>query len=266
MLLLNCKISIVTVCYNSAKTIEKTIQSVTNQTYPNIEYIIIDGYSTDGTREIIHKYTNHISYFISEPDNGIYEAMNKAIDVASGNYIFFLGSDDYLASNNIIDKVAEVLSSSSDIDILCGKVMVIDDRLGLCRMRGEPLTKEQIINGNMPPHQGIFAKVDLLKKQHFSLKYRIAADFDFFLKNYLDNKNVAWFEECIAHYSCNGLSGTSDIWIKEYADILNKYTPYKKNMLSERGKIILASLADKIGVIRWVKIFWGGWEEIKNHN
>ena len=93
------KISVVTVCYNAADTIEKTMLSVLNQTYHDIEYIIIDGGSTDGTVEIIRKYADRIAYWVSEPDKGIYDAMNKGIKVATGEYIYFLGADDLLCEN-----------------------------------------------------------------------------------------------------------------------------------------------------------------------
>ena len=100
------KISIITVSYNAAKTIEQTISSVVNQTYQDIEYIIIDGGSTDGTMDIIRKYEDRIAYWISEPDKGIYDAMNKGIDVATGDYVYFLGADDRLVDANIIDKIS----------------------------------------------------------------------------------------------------------------------------------------------------------------
>lgn len=100
----NLKISIITVSYNAAKTIEQTIQSVVNQTYDNIEYIIIDGGSTDGTVDIIKKYEDKIAYWVSEPDKGIYDAMNKGILKASGEYIYFLGADDWLYNESVMER------------------------------------------------------------------------------------------------------------------------------------------------------------------
>ena len=95
----NFKISIVTVSFNAVKTIEQTILSVINQTYENIEYIIIDGGSTDGTIDIIKKYEDQISYWVSEKDKGIYDAMNKGIDIATGDYVYFIQSADVLNKN-----------------------------------------------------------------------------------------------------------------------------------------------------------------------
>ena len=98
-------ISVVTVCYNAADTIEKTMLSVLNQTYHDIEYIIIDGGSTDGTVEIIRKYADRIAYWVSEPDKGIYDAMNKGIKVATGEWINFMNAGDEFVDANVLDKL-----------------------------------------------------------------------------------------------------------------------------------------------------------------
>ena len=109
------KITIVTVVYNRFTTIEQTISSVVNQTYPNLEYIVIDGGSTDGTVEVIKKYEKDIAYWVSEKDGGIYDAMNKGVRAATGDYIEFIGSDDCLCTYDIVGKVAEELDDETDI-------------------------------------------------------------------------------------------------------------------------------------------------------
>ena len=101
----NPKITEVTVCFNAAKTLEKTIQSVSSQMYDNIEFIIIDGASTDGTLAIIKKYDTKITLWVSEPDNGIYDAMNKGLKLATGDFLIFMGADDVFVTNEVIEKV-----------------------------------------------------------------------------------------------------------------------------------------------------------------
>ena len=101
------KISIITVTYNSAATLEETVLSVINQTFKNIEYIIVDGKSTDSTLSIIDKYKNRIAKFVSEKDNGIYDALNKGISMASGDVVGILHSDDFYTSNEVLQKIAE---------------------------------------------------------------------------------------------------------------------------------------------------------------
>ena len=114
------KVSIITVCLNCSMHIRKAIESVISQTYPLIEYVIIDGASTDGTVEIIEKYRDRIAHFISEPDTGLYNAMNKGIGAATGDILFFLNADDYFADENVVADVADVFSKNPDIDIVFG--------------------------------------------------------------------------------------------------------------------------------------------------
>ena len=112
------KISVITVSYNAAQTIEETLFSVCNQSYLNVEYIIIDGGSTDGTCEIIEKYRNKIGYFISEPDNGIYDAMNKGLKIATGDYVIFLGADDHFISLSVLEEVVEEMEKTNKTNIV----------------------------------------------------------------------------------------------------------------------------------------------------
>ena len=112
-------ISVVTVCYNAADTIEKTMLSVLNQTYHDIEYIIIDGGSTDGTVEIIRKYADRIAYWVSEPDKGIYDAMNKGIKVATGEWINFMNAGDEFVDEGVIEKLVLLLTSLVICSLTC---------------------------------------------------------------------------------------------------------------------------------------------------
>lgn len=116
-------ISVVTVCYNAADTIEKTMLSVLNQTYHDIEYIIIDGGSTDGTVEIIRKYADRIAYWVSEPDKGIYDAMNKGIKVATGEWINFMNAGDEFVDANVLDKLF-FAKTVANVDVIYGNTLM----------------------------------------------------------------------------------------------------------------------------------------------
>ena len=180
------KISIITVTFNSDKTLEETILSVINQTYKKIEYIIIDGGSTDNTLNIIDKYKNKINYFISEKDHGLYEALNKGIKKATGDVIGFIHSDDFYTSNIIIEKYAsEFLKSKSDA--------VYSDLYYVNALKwksGEYKTKSFYF-GWMPPHPTFFVKKNIYKTHgDFNLNLKSAADYELMLRFILKNKIV----------------------------------------------------------------------------
>ena len=150
------KISIVTVSYNAADTIEQTISSVVNQTYEDIEYIIIDGGSTDGTVDIIRKYEDKIAYWVSEPDEGIYAAMNKGIDAATGDYIYFLGADDALVDSEILHYVCnDIKETHADVYSYC-EYMVTDS--GMQKFVSNKFARNEKLIKSMIPHQGMFVK------------------------------------------------------------------------------------------------------------
>ena len=145
-------ISVVTVSYNAVSTIEQTILSVINQTYPHIEYIIIDGGSTDGTVDIIKKYADKIVYWVSESDKGIYDAMNKAIDVASGDYVNFINAGDKFCSLHILEKV---MSFNHISDIIVGQDLHIDENDNSSSSRSNKASGQQISSQstNQPSQQ-----------------------------------------------------------------------------------------------------------------
>ena len=169
-------ISVVTVSYNTVATIEQTILSVINQTYPNIEYIIIDGGSTDGTIEIIKKYENRIHFWISEPDNGIYDAMNKGIDKATGQWINFMNAGDCFHDN----KVLESLFGENNYDnciAIYGNTNLVKNGLFVGRFLNNPFWKVRypFRTGQGFCHQSLFTKTSLVKKLRFDLSYKYAA-------------------------------------------------------------------------------------------
>ena len=157
------KISIITVTYNAISSIETTIKSIINQSYTDYEYIIIDGKSTDGTLDIIKKYSPYINKFISEPDKGLYDAMNKGIDLATGEWIFFLNSGDIFTNNSVLSEIFEKKDYQSDI--LYGDATEISPT-------GKQTKRSKIISSNLPPdyrHGASFVRASVHKKNKFDL-------------------------------------------------------------------------------------------------
>ena len=169
----NPRISVVTVCYNAVNTIDNTILSVINQTYSNIEYIIIDGASTDGTVDIINKYRDKISIFVSEPDKGIYDAMNKGIRLALGDYIYFLNAGDILFGVDVLRTIANYLDGKS---VYYGDAYTRGSLGEIKSFRIGPFSKYRLARTNIC-HQTIFYPTDCISKEFYNLDYRLLADY-----------------------------------------------------------------------------------------
>ncbi len=243
------KISIITVSYNAVKTIEQTIQSVLSQTYDNIEYIIIDGGSTDGTVDVIKKYEDKIAHWISEPDTGIYNAMNKGIVLATGEFIYFIGADDWLYNDNVIADVIPWLNGN--YDIVCGKVYLIDKQNKIKYLHGNKLSRNDVMVGKMAPHQGMFTSKNIIIK--FNEKYKVAADYEFFLKMVLEDSRVHFIDLIIANYDLSGISSIDYKTVTdEYSKIINEFLNedfvkiYKKEHKRNKFKDILKNNLRKI--------------------
>lgn len=174
------KISVVTVCYNAADTIEKTMLSVLNQTYHDIEYIIIDGGSTDGTVEIIRKYADRIAYWVSEPDKGIYDAMNKGIKVATGEYIYFLGADDLLCEN-VFFYIAPLLTRTHTI--YYGNVYMVNQKINY----DGPFSRYKLAIHNIC-HQAILYHRSVYDERLYDVDYRLFADYVFNIQSWGDKR------------------------------------------------------------------------------
>lgn len=184
------KISVVTVCYNAVQTLEKTMLSVLNQTYPDVEYIIIDGGSTDGTVDIIKKYADRLAYWVSEPDKGIYDAMNKGIKVATGEWICFLNSGDSFYERAILEKVFKDVDINNDfVDVIYGDMIL---NYSFVDLISYPLSLS-MFNQTFPfSHPSSFVKLVYMKSMYFDTQYKFAADYDFFLKLYCEKKKFAY--------------------------------------------------------------------------
>ncbi len=201
------KVSIVTVTYNCVDTIEKTLLNVLNQTYSNLEYIVIDGASTDGTREVIERYANRLSYWISEPDKGIYEAMNKGIKAATGEWIFFLNSGDFFFKPQTIQNVFEWYEDKGE-DLIVGGIRSVNHQ-GVNDAFYNPANADAWHRAFIP-HQSAFIRLSVQKANPYLTKYKIASDYAFFLKQILRGCNIALCKEIISIYDSEfGISSTN---------------------------------------------------------
>jgi glycosyltransferase involved in cell wall biosynthesis len=201
------KLSIITVVYNNVRDIERTILSVTRQSYSNIEYIVIDGLSTDGTLDIIQNYSSHITTLISEKDKGIYDAMNKGLALATGDYVLFMNSGDELYA---VDTVEQVFASANDADIYYGETEMIDaqgNSLGRRRHQApKQFTWQDFKYGMSISHQAIYIKRSLA--QPYNLKYELSADIDWILRAAKKARLIQNVNRYVAKYLVGGMSKT----------------------------------------------------------
>ena len=228
----NPLISIVTISYNTFSTIESTILSVINQTYPNIEYIIIDGGSTDGTIDIIKKYADKISYWVSEPDKGIYDAMNKGINKATGEWIIFMNTGDKFATENVlIDMVMEITPT---IDILRANIIRRYKKFDVIStgiIKQEP-TIIDMINNTFHHQSTLIRRKLFIKYGLYSTKYKLCSDWKFFFDcTILHKVKSKYINYNAAIFMMGGISNTNYTqYIKEREDYLSEI--YGKEIIS----------------------------------
>jgi len=207
----NPKLSIITVCFNAQNAIEACIQSVLSQTYSNIEYVIVDGQSTDGTLSIIYKYKDHIAKIISEKDKGIYDAMNKGVQASTGDVVYFLNSDDRLYDHKVIEDIAEQFKKDKRLDIVYGKVQGENFPPNVKRSYYRSFLfkfkfKRDLLK-TVICHQRVFSKKGLFQKiGSFNTRYKIFADYDWFLRNFNKGVKIKFFNRFVAYFNCQGLS------------------------------------------------------------
>lgn len=186
------KISILTVCWNASNTIEATIKSVQAQDYANIEYIIVDGNSKDGTVDILKKYSDVITKWISEPDKGLYDAMNKGIQMATGEYIGIVNADDTLADPMVISRIAKFLYTNK-VNASIGDIVQHNEEGKIVRhYSAKNWTPDKLEIGFMPAHPAIFFKKELFDKfGYYALDFKIGADYELITRFFLKNR-ITW--------------------------------------------------------------------------
>lgn len=251
----NIKYSIVTVCYNAADCIENTIKSVINQSYSNYEYIIIDGGSKDYTIEIIGKYRNGISVFVSEPDNGIYDAMNKGIMAAKGEWIIFMNAGDVFYSNDVLEKIAP--ETLGDQAMIVGDTVVQMDSV-IYKIPCKPFYEHLPLHQDMGWfHQSSFVRTDLAKRYPFDLTFKLAADYNMVIELYRRSYSFKQVDVIIAKYDLNGVSYQKkrqhlfetlmiDYPEKRRINTLKSYWGYFLHVLRERTKPIIIKMSPSL--------------------
>ena len=196
------KLSIITVNYNNKEGLQKTIESVLGQSVvDDFEYIIVDGASSDGGVDVLKQYEDRCTHVISEPDSGIYEAMNKGVRLSGGEYLLFLNSGDTLYSAGTI---SEVLPELNGADIIVGRIMKVPE-MSLSKT-GTQLSLFYFIDNSLP-HQGTFIRRTLLEQTPYDEKYKIVSDWKFFVQAIISGSHsYKYIDHIISNYDCNGLS------------------------------------------------------------
>ncbi|MDE6860119.1 MAG: glycosyltransferase [Duncaniella sp.] len=222
----NLKISVVTVCYNAVDTLEETMLSVLNQTYPHVEYIVIDGGSTDGTVDIIKKYSDRLAHWVSEPDSGIYDAMNKGIRAATGDYINFMNAGDKFYNDNVITRI---LNYNCNADFLVGIAQyrkVNGKRIRYWTPIHKHFEFSEIKNGHAVNHQSSFIRRSLLTSG-YDINYRIIADDLFFIKSVVfEGATYQPLNIIVAIYDGFGISNNINTQRKIEAERIHFYTQH----------------------------------------
>ena len=183
------KFSIITVTYNAEAVLEDTIQSVISQTYHHVEYILVDGASKDGTLSIIDRYRDHITRIVSEPDKGLYDAMNKGLRLATGDYVVFLNAGDSLPNDDTLEKISNDVNERSDGKlpaVLYGDTDIVDEKGIVLHPRRlappDKLNWRSFRHGMLVCHQAFYARTDIARAEPYDLRYRFSADVDWCIR------------------------------------------------------------------------------------
>ncbi|MGL4232445.1 MAG: glycosyltransferase family 2 protein [Casimicrobium sp.] len=206
------KISVITAVYNNAGTIAQALESTLSQNYPNVELIVIDGGSTDGTQDVIARYRDRIATYVSEKDRGIYDALNKGVRMATGDVVGFLHSDDLFADREVLMRVASAMADDS-VDACYGDLRYVrkEDTNSIVRhWRAGEFSRSKLARGWMPPHPTFYVKRPIyLGEEAFNTNYRIAADYDCMLKILRRSRNILYIPHVQVLMRVGGASNRS---------------------------------------------------------
>ncbi len=221
------KFTIITITYNAARWLERTVVSILSQSYPNIEYLIIDGGSKDGTVDIIKQYAPGIAYWVSEPDKGLYDAMNKGLKQATGDYVWFINAGDTLQSAATVQRIAMKIGKRSSLpDVIYGETSIVDAEgkpLGMRRLKApKQLTWKSFRMGMLVCHQSFIAKRRIAPE--YDLHYRLSADYDWCIRCLKQAKSIYNTKMILSNYLEEGLSTQQrKASLKERYEVMCKY-------------------------------------------
>lgn len=228
------KVSVITVCYNRKATIEQSIKSVLDQDYPNIEYIVVDGNSSDGTQDIIESYSDKIAKYISESDKGMYDAINKGLAIATGDIVGLMHSDDVFFDETVISKIVAVFNKNSNADAVYGDGIYVtnDAQQKIVRNRiGGAYDYKKIRAGWLPLHPTVYIKKSVIDKYgNYNLDFKIASDTEFLLRYLYKYKiNISYLNAYIVKMRMGGLSTN---YKRAFEVLREDYNIYKFHKLS----------------------------------
>lgn len=216
------KLSIITINYNNCAGLKKTIDSVVAQTYRDFEWLVIDGGSTDGSRALIEQNASHLSYWVSEPDHGVYHAMNKGLDAAQGEYLLFLNSGDWLVDADTLEKCQ---LDSTSADVLYGdSLFVFQDHIEEIRYP-DPLSFNHLYKGFLG-HASSFIKSSLLRKERYTEQYKIVSDWEFWIKMALKDASFVHLPLSVSYFDTTGISSTNEqLRTAERNQVISEFVP-----------------------------------------
>lgn len=212
------KVSIITICFNAVEHIDETIRSVVIQEHKNIELIVVDGGSSDGTREKIDRYRELITHYISEPDKGIYDAMNKGLALATGDIVGFVNAGDMIARYDVVSRVVKEFETKG-VDAVYGDAIMVDpEDITIVKRfwKGGKFKKEKFKKGWMPPHLGTYIKRSVYEQHgYFNTDLKVAADYELLLRFfYRKEVSIVYMNRVLVRFRLGGASNASlkHIW------------------------------------------------------
>lgn len=239
------KVSIITIVYNNVRDIRYTLASVANQDYPNIEYIVVDGLSNDGTMDVIQEYRSHISTLVSEKDKGIYDAMNKGLKLATGDYVLFLNSGDELFAK---DTLSKVFAAGADADIYYGETKLVNEDREILGDRRHACPEEfnwkSFKYGMNICHQAIYVKRSIAEP--YDMQYKLSADIDWVIRAAKKAQKIVNVKAYVAKYLVGGMSQQRHKQsLQERYEIFKKYYGFIPNLVNH-GIIALRLLKHRM--------------------